>query len=161
GHAIVAPDTIAETLALGSELCEVAARTGDRERLQAGHQLRLMSELMAGDMQGAKADFAEAVRVAEELKQPAQLWDVYGVRAMLALATGRLSEADELVPEALAFGERAVPSGAIPIYRLQLYTLCDFRGGLQAVEPSIRDLVAEYPARPVFRCALAHVQARL
>jgi tetratricopeptide (TPR) repeat protein len=35
------------------------------------------------------------------------------------------------------------------------------RGCLEEVEPTIRDLVAEYPARPVFRCALAHLCAQL
>jgi tetratricopeptide (TPR) repeat protein len=161
GHAIIAPDTVAECLELGTELCEVAARSGDTERVQAGHQLRIVAELMVGDVRGAEADLEAAGRLADELRQPAQLWDVCSGRAMLALAAGRLDEAEELVEQALALGERAVPEGAIPIYRLQRYTLCDFRGDLEEVEPAIRDLVAEYPARPVFGCALAHLQARL
>src|SRR3954451_11952102 len=80
---------------------------------------------------------------------------------MVALAAGRLCHADELVHEALALGERAQPAEAIPVYRLQRYTLCDFRGALEEVEPEIADLVTQYPARPVLRCALAHVHARL
>jgi tetratricopeptide (TPR) repeat protein len=63
--------------------------------------------------------------------------------------------------QALGLGERALPHGAIPIYLLQRSTLCDFQGGLEEVEPEIRELAAEYPARPVFRCALAHLYARL
>ena len=54
-----------------------------------------------------------------------------------------------------------MPEAAIPIYRLQRYTLCEFRGGLEEVEPAIRDLVAESPARPAFRCLLAHLYAQL
>jgi tetratricopeptide (TPR) repeat protein len=61
----------------------------------------------------------------------------------------------------LALGERAVPEGAIPHYALQQYTLLDFRGNAAEVEPEILDLVVGYPARPVFRCALAHLHARL
>jgi tetratricopeptide (TPR) repeat protein len=80
---------------------------------------------------------------------------------MMALATGRLDHAEELIPQALAIGERALPAAAIPIYQLQRYTLGDFRGGLEEVEPAIRDVAAEHPARPVFRCALAHLHARL
>jgi DNA-binding SARP family transcriptional activator/tetratricopeptide (TPR) repeat protein len=160
-HAILAPDTITECLALGRELVEVATRSGDRERIQAGHQIRIVAQLMIGDVRGAEVDLAAASRIADELRQPAQLWDACAARAMLALAAGRLSEAEVLIPQALALGERALPQGAIPIYLLQRSTLCDFRGGLEEVEPAIRDLAAEYPARPVFRCALAHLYARL
>jgi tetratricopeptide (TPR) repeat protein len=83
------------------------------------------------------------------------------VQAMLALAAGRLTEADELVAQALALGERAQRGAAISVYRVQRYTICDFRGGLEEIEPAIRDLAAEHPARPVFRCVLIHLQARL
>ncbi len=80
---------------------------------------------------------------------------------MLALATGRLDDAEELIPQALALGERALPEAAIPIYHVQRYTLADFRGNLEEVEPAIRTVVADHPTRPVFRCALAHIHARL
>ena len=50
---------------------------------------------------------------------------------------------------------------ATPRYELQRYTLADFRGDLEEIEPAIRDLVAAHPARPVFRCVLAHLDARL
>jgi hypothetical protein len=80
---------------------------------------------------------------------------------MLALAAGRLDEADELVRQAFALGERAQPEMAMPVYGLQRYTLCDFRASLDEVEPTISSLAAEYPARPVFRCALACLYARL
>jgi len=159
--AIVAPDTVAECLALGSELREVAERNGDTERVLAGHIHRIMAQLQLGDVRGAEVDLEVASRIARQLRQPAQLWEVCGVQAMLALAAGRLSEAEQLVPQAFALGERAQPEAAIPVYRLQRYTLCDFRGALDDVEPAICDLVIEYPNRPVFRCALAHLHARL
>jgi tetratricopeptide (TPR) repeat protein len=34
-------------------------------------------------------------------------------------------------------------------------------GAPEELEPEIRDLVAEYPTRPVFRCTLLHLQTRL
>jgi tetratricopeptide (TPR) repeat protein len=158
---IVAPDTVAECLAIGSELCEVAKRIGDRERVAAGHSHRLIAHLLVGDVRGAEVDLAAASRIAQELRQPAQLWQYCASRAMLALAAGRLSEAEELVPRAFALGQRAQPTAATPVYVLQRFTLRDFQGGLEAVEPAIRELVAEYPARLMFRCALALLHARL
>jgi len=159
--AIVAPDTVAECLALGSELREVAERIGDAERAVQGHLHRIIAQFQVGDVRGAEADLEAASRIAEELRQPAQLSMVWGAQAMLALATGRLAEGEELVPRAFAVGERAQPGIAIPVYGLQRYTLCDFRGSPEAMEPAIRDLAAEYPARPAFRCVLAHLYARL
>jgi tetratricopeptide (TPR) repeat protein len=86
---------------------------------------------------------------------------VTALRAMLALAFGSLAEAEELVPQALALGERAQPEAAIPIYGLQRYALRDLQGRLEEVEPAIRELVAEYPARPTLRCVLAHLYTQL
>jgi hypothetical protein len=72
-----------------------------------------------------------------------------------------LTEAEELVPQAFAFGQRALPDVATPVFRLQNHALHDFQGRLEEIAPVIRDLVADYPTRPAFRCALAHVHARL
>ena len=158
--AIVGPDTVAECLALGSELREVAETIGDPERVVAAHCHRMIAQLTVGDVRGAETDLAAAIGVARELKQPAHLWQVVGAQAMLALAAGRLAEGEELMEETFAHGERAQPGMAVPVYRLQRYTLCEFRGTLQEVEAEIRDLVAEYPARPAFRCALVLLHAR-
>jgi DNA-binding SARP family transcriptional activator/tetratricopeptide (TPR) repeat protein len=158
---ILGPDTVGECLALGSELCEVAERIGDIERVAAGHSHRIIAQLQVGDVRGAEADLAAASRIAEDLRQPAQLWQYCASRAMLALAAGRLIEAEELVARAWELGERAQPTAAAPIYRIHRFTLCDFRGRFEDVEPEMRELAVLYPARVVFRCALALLDARL
>jgi hypothetical protein len=96
-----------------------------------------------------------------KLRQPAQRWLYCANRAMLTLAAGRLGEGERLAAHALALGQRAQPAMAIPVDRLQRYTICDFREHLAEIEPAIRELVLEYPARPVFRCVLTHLHARL
>jgi tetratricopeptide (TPR) repeat protein len=158
--AILAPDTIGECLTLAGELCEVSERIEDIERLSHGHMDRCIAELTLGDVSAAKASLDAASAIAERLRQPAQLWQVLGAQAALALEEGALDKAEELIEEALAFGERA-QAMATPLHRLQWYMLCDFRGTLEQVEPGIRELVAAHPVRPVLRCVLAHVQARL
>jgi DNA-binding SARP family transcriptional activator len=158
---IISPATVEERLALGSELCAVGERIGDGERIVQAHCHRIMAQLEVGDVSGAEVDLNAARRITHELRMPAQLWQVCGLEAMLALAAGRLTEAAELIPRALDLGERAQPTAAIPVYTLQRYTLSEFCGELDKIEPSIRDLAAEYPARTVFRCALAHLHARL
>jgi len=159
--AIMAPDTLEECLALGTELCELADRIGDKERAAYGHIVRVHAEVQLGDIRAAHADLAVALRIADDLRQPVHLWQVRGIQAMLALASGSIREAEELAERAVADGERAQPAMAIPVYQLQRYTLSEFRGGLEEVEPAICDLIATYPARPVLRCVLAHLRARL
>jgi DNA-binding SARP family transcriptional activator/class 3 adenylate cyclase len=161
GHAIAAPDTVTECLELGSELCEVAAACGDREFAASGHMLRILAQHLTGDLLGAEVDLAAASHIAEELGQPAKLWEVRGARAMLALAEGRFDEGARLVEETFSLGERAVPEGAITHLRLQRCTLAEFRGGLEELAPSIEALANEYPARVAFRCALAYLQAQV
>jgi hypothetical protein len=114
---------------------------------------------MAGRMSGLKTNLDAFSRIADELGQPSHLWEVHAGRAALTLAAGKLTEAEELSAQAFAFGEHAKPDVAIPVVRLQRYTLCEFRGNLKEVEPEIRALVAEYPARPAFRCTLVHLHA--
>ena len=158
---IIAPDTVAECLALATELREVATRIGDTLRVAHGHQHECITRVMLGDAGELDASVRAMSRLTEELKQPAHLWEARAAKAVLALAAGRFTEAEELIEQALALGERVKPEMAIPAYRLQRYTLCDFRGGVEKLEPAIRELVADWPARPAFRCALAHLHARL
>jgi DNA-binding SARP family transcriptional activator len=160
GHAIAAPDTTAELLSLGSELCETARSIGDRERLAAGHAVRTMALLIRGEVQAAESEVIAGSLLAEEIKQAPQLWDARSTRALLALNAGRFDEAEQLADDAYEFGKRAIPDAALPIHVLQKYALCDFRGGLEQLEPDVRHLVEAYPARGVFRCALVYLHAR-
>jgi len=127
----------------------------------SAHMDRIIAKLQIGDVRGAQEEVDAASRIARELKQPAQLWQVGSTEALLALAAGRLGEAEELIERTFAFGEHAQPTAAFPVHALQRHTLAEFRGTFEGVEPAIRNMVAEYPARPVFRCALALLHARL
>jgi hypothetical protein len=155
------PDNVALCLALGDELLEQALRIGDTERVSLAYGHRASCQLPAGDLGGAEAGVAAAARFAEELRVPAHLWQVLAGQAILALAAGRLSEAEELTARAFALGERAQPEAAIPVYQLQRLALSDFFGSLGQIEPAMRELAAAYPSRPVCRCALAHLHAQL
>jgi len=159
--AILAPDTVTECLSLAAELCTIAERIGDREQLIQGHDSIGIAYSTAGDMAAAEANFAKAVGLAEELGQPAELWQTRSTLAAAKVAFGKLAAGEELAAAAFEIGERTQPEMAIPDYVLQRLTLCDFRGTLDEVEPVLRDVVTNYPRRPVLRAALAYAQARL
>ena len=117
--------------------------------------------LAKGEIDVARRGLEAAGRVARRLRQPAHLWDVGGAEAMLAISDGELDEGGVLAEKARVIGERIQAEMATPVYLMQRYTLCDLRGGLESIEPSIARLVAEHPSRPVFRCALAYLHARV
>jgi DNA-binding SARP family transcriptional activator/tetratricopeptide (TPR) repeat protein len=160
-HAITAPDTVAEFMSLADELQSVAVVIDDKERIAASRLLRVMGQHALGEMAGARMDLEAAARIAQELRQPSHLWEVGGVRAMLALAEGRFDEADALIDEVFALGETAMPEAATTHRWMQRALFCEFRGGLEHVEPQIAVLAAEHQARPVLACALAYVRAQI
>jgi hypothetical protein len=141
-------------------LRELADRIGDPERVVHGYMHRMGPLLLLARVEEAQADLAAAERISRQLRQPAHMWDVRGAQAMLAIGLGKLDEGERLADEARAIGARAQPEMAMPVYVAQRYALADFRGRLGEVEPELRDLVAARPARPVFRCVLAHLHAR-
>jgi DNA-binding SARP family transcriptional activator len=159
--AITGPDTVAECYAIARELLEVAERGGDRERVANALDHMRTAQFFAGDLAEAEANLEQESRIAHDLRQPAQLWQTSSSGAMLALTAGRLPEAEELMTAALAHGERAIPQVAIPAFRMHRHGLCDLRGCPEEALAETLALVAEYPTRPVFRCALAQTVARL
>jgi DNA-binding SARP family transcriptional activator len=159
--AIQGPDTVEECLALSSELRGIATRSGDLERLANAYDNRRSALVLTGELRLAARHLDAEDRTFRKLRQPAHLFQLYSARAMFALATGTLDEAEALIEEAFGYGERTLPDVAIPVYRLQRYTLCDFQGKPEEALPGLRDLVNEYPTRPAFRCALAHLQTRI
>jgi tetratricopeptide (TPR) repeat protein len=126
-----------------------------------GNIHRIIALVQLGDIRGAESDLEAAGRIVETLKEPGQVWQFLATRAMLALATGRLSEAEELITQAFALGERAQPEMAIPIEWFHRFTLRDFRGELGQMEPPVSEMIRGYPTRPMFRCTLAYAAARL
>ncbi len=158
--AILAPDTVAECLALAGELRDIAEKHGDLEALSAALCYSIEARLTIGDISGAKADLAAASRNAEELRQPAQLFVVRGVEAMIAVAEGRFEEAGELSRQTLAYGEPVHPDAARSIDSLHRYAICEACGGLQDVEAPVRAAVGRHPSRTIFRCALVCLLAR-
>jgi DNA-binding SARP family transcriptional activator len=159
--AIFAPDTLTDCLALGSELVELGRGIGDPEQAAHGLFHRIVAQIPLGKISEAKAELEQLSEIANELKDPALLWQSSAMQAMLALAEGRFDQGKHLSEYALTYGERAMGPLAISAHRLQGYALSDSRGALTQIEPTIRASVAEQPARPVFRCALTHLYARL
>jgi tetratricopeptide (TPR) repeat protein len=158
--AIIAPDTLDECGALAVELCAVAEQIDDGVRLAHGHLHRVITHLMQGNLDGVDSSLAALEKIADQIGDPFLQFEVRAGQAALALVQGRLAEAEQLAEQAFALGESVKSEIAIPVYQLQRYTLADFRGSVEKLEPALEEIVKAHPARVVFRCALIHLRAR-
>jgi len=155
------PENLDERLEIASALVRVATEAGDKERILQGHHYRFIALLEAGDVAGARAEIDAQARLAEELRQPTQLFYVAACRATLAAFEGRLDEAERLTTEAFAYGERAERAMAVIYQRLQLYVIRRMQGRAAELEDALTRSTEEFPTYVVLRCVLAHLYAEL
>jgi DNA-binding SARP family transcriptional activator len=160
-QARLSPPNAHENLRLGRELVDAASRADDKERALEGHEIVLDTLWELGDLDGARAAQEEMEALAREIRQPSHSWLVAVYRSMFALLEGRLEEAQGLIDDARAVGERAHRWNAIVTQRLQRYVLRWEQGRLDELEQEVRDSVAEYPTYPLWRCVVTHMTAEL
>jgi DNA-binding SARP family transcriptional activator len=159
--ALHAPHNAHMRLAKGEEIVSLVAGTRDRERLFDGHEHSFWAAWELGDPDRRAVELASMTRVAEELRQPAQLWMLATAQATLALSQGRFAEAPELIERAAASGERVLAWHAAAARRMQLFLLRREQGRLDGFVREVRDHADEFPSPLVHRAILAHVYARL
>jgi DNA-binding SARP family transcriptional activator len=143
------------------ELIALGLETGNLEVAFVGHDYRLNTFFMRADRAGVDVEVQALTELAEDLRQPAQRWSAGTARTMLALLEGRFADADVLMDEARAIGERAYSWNADVSHRIQRFLLRRAQGRLAEVERSIAEAVHLFPACQRFLCVLAHVHAEL
>ena len=148
------PDNLAERLELARELIGVSRQAGDREHELQAHHYLCLALLETGDIVGARSEAAEQLRLARELRQPAQSFYVATLEAMFALLHGRFDGAEELIGRAHALGQRAEPTMARIYQVIQLHALRRAQGRLGEVVPQILETAHAYPTYIVLRCVL-------
>ena len=159
--ALHAPHTVHARLANAGEIVELATLAGDRERLFDGHEHAFWASWEVGDPDRRARELAAMTRVANELRQPAQLWMLSAAHATLALAQGRFDEAPALMRRAAEIGGPALAWNAGAARILQRFLLCCARGGLDAYLAEVRDDEPAFPSPLVHRSVLAYAYARL
>lgn len=159
--AIWGPDNAPELLELATEIVALAKGLGDRDRLLEGTLVRHKALMQLGDLRAARTELAAAARLAEELRQPSQLWYVAADRSALALLEGRFDEAEGLIQRALDVGGQAQRMEAHSTFALQMWALRREQGRLAEVLTLVRRGDEDFPWYPLFRCCLANLYAEL
>ncbi len=121
------PGRSAERIALGREIADLAARTGDRERQAEGRLLAATALLEEGSA-AFRAALTEYLHLAEGFGQPRHDYLALTRRGALALVDGRLDEAEKLIDEAGALGERIGEPDTENVRTGQLAELARARG---------------------------------
>ena len=150
-----------EAVEVADKLISLGEQIGDKERMFAGHDHRLNCLWVRTDRAGVDAELDAMRTLADELRQPAQHWHVGTGQTMLALMDGRFEEAEQLLADTLAVGDRAESWNAAVSHRLGLFVLRREQGRLAELEDAITQSVDEYPSLPRFRSTLAHLYGEL
>jgi DNA-binding SARP family transcriptional activator len=155
------PDALDERLALANELIQVGESSGDVERAYSGHDCRFFSLLEKGDIPAASREHEAATQLADELRQPARLWDTAMRSVNLALFEGRFPAAGREMPEALELGRLAQRANAELAFDLQLYALRREQGRLEELVETVERAVVDYPGYPALRFVLVDILVQL
>ena len=159
--ALMWPENPEERLAVADEIVALAEQAADREREIEGRNYGVIAQMELGRMTEVEAELEIAAQRAEALRQPAQMWMTAAIHAVVALFKGRFDEAEALIGAALRLGERAQRRDAVVSHRLQLFMLWRETKRVAEIDELMGRAVAEFPTRPIFRCALASVRAEL
>jgi tetratricopeptide (TPR) repeat protein len=148
---------------VGRELLQLADETGDKEQAYFGHYHAFGALMVRGDVRAAESEHELMRCIAQELRQPSQIWVVLIAEAMRDTFAGRLEHAEEVMRRAAEVGSGAQGLDATYYYvvNLQSWALRSEQGRLAEVEASLESYVAEYPVVFVFRCLLANLYAEL
>ena len=144
-----------ERLAIATEAVGLAEQIGDRAMALRGRGLRRIDLLELGDLAGYDADLAAAERAAEELRQLRYRWQLPLAHATRALLAGRFAQAEELMEQGLAAGQRAGDQAVGNYYTGVVATLRFMQGRFGELIDLARDAATRFPAMVVFRAALA------
>ena len=158
--ALWVPENPEERLNLATEMLRLAEETADKARAHQAHRWRMIALLELGEIAAARQEFQAQMRIAAELRQPAQLENASVVAAMLALFEGRFDEAERLARDALANAERAHDWAAAEQFGAQMIALLRERDRLQEIEPMVRAFVEQNPAVAAWRSVLAWIYSQ-
>jgi len=160
------PDHLEARLDVASEMVRLADTMRSRELALRGHAVRARDFLEMADIAAADAEIEWHARLAEEVRDPFDLWLSATCPAMRALLGGRFDEGERLAHAAMTMarrvpGRRAAAENATMCFTAQMYLLRRERGRLEGFVQAIRRLVEHHPEVPAWRAVLAHISCLL
>jgi len=153
--ALIDPELREERLALADQQLALAQEVGDATLEVMAVINGFVAAVEMNDRPLAVARLERARALAEELGQPLLRWQVKVQEGRLAALSGRFSEADTLISEALELGQAASNADASAVYAIQLYYLRFLQGRLDSLAPLVRQATDVLAHQPLAHCAVA------
>jgi hypothetical protein len=156
--AIYWPDTVDSRYEIATEMLAVAQDAGDTERMIDALTILSFTHADLCRMTEARAEMDNLTRLAQELRQPAQLWLASAARTSYALLAGELDDAALLIEVESPPGYPTTPiRDDVSARRMHAYLLARELGRPGVAEPDVRRAVEDFPWYPAHRAALVHV----
>jgi tetratricopeptide (TPR) repeat protein len=155
------PENPMDRRRVAEEMLAVAESVGEPERLIDAHLMLWLNYSEVGDMTDARAKAEEVRRLAEDLRQPYQLWLGVAPRAELALLEGEFTVAEELMRGEEWGRPITLVRDEVSAARFHLFLLRREQDRLAEAEALVRSAADEFPWYPLHRAALAVLLADL
>lgn len=157
---LLAPGDVGPALRLCTELLTTSEATGHVVAAMQARMLRVPLLIQAGDTAAADLDIAAAFATAESTRLPAFRWLARSLRAMRALMTGRLDDAERWTVDSMTFlpeVQDPYPPQAVATHFFFIRREQGRTGELAGQLTMLADMVV----LPIWRCALALIHAEL
>jgi tetratricopeptide (TPR) repeat protein len=163
---LLGPDHLELRLAVSSELTALARDAGNRELALRAHALRTLDLLEAGEIDESFRHLLIHARLAEELREPFDLWLNTVWRAARMLLHGQIAQSEQLAFEAYAMakrtgGQQAAVENAGACFLVSTFLVRREQGRLAEVIATAEDFAQRYAIVPGFRCILANAYTEL
>jgi tetratricopeptide (TPR) repeat protein len=149
------PENIEERFELAKTIVAVGEAAGDAERMFDAHHVLYGSLAELGRMPEARREIQRAKRVADALRQPAQLWLGPASDTLLALMEGDYTRASKALEEEGRSYPATPIRDDISAVRMHRFLLYRELGLLDQLEGSVRASAEEFPWYPYHQAALA------
>ena len=148
-----------ERLETATEMVAAAERAGDVEGVLQGRNWRVADLLELGEVDAAVEEVERHEHLADRLRLPAYQWWGPMWRSTLAIAAGRVAEAERLIAEFEDVGERTGDRNALLYGEIQRFVLAML--GLAEPPPMPVDREHDRPADYAYRAGFSWYLARL
>jgi class 3 adenylate cyclase/tetratricopeptide (TPR) repeat protein len=134
------PDTLESRRQEADEAMQAALDVGDTLARFHAHRCRAYASICAGDLEGAAADYDEALRLADRTPDPMAHWMARVIGSTIETIRGRFATGQALAFEAFTIADRNGQKDAQFVFEAQAGQIAFEQGGL--AEPIMREAVA-------------------